>query len=128
MYCRSCGNEVNGVTEICPNCGVRPLNGRSYCQHCAVETRPEQEMCVKCGKILGYQRPPSNEDAPWLAKLASCCFPIAGIVLYFVWRDEKPIASNSICLWTVIGFTWPILFYIIALVTGFIFAAPLNYF
>ena len=43
---------VTPTTEICPNCGTRPLLGRAYCQGCASPTRPEQELCVSCGVRL----------------------------------------------------------------------------
>lgn len=51
-HCRTCGNVVTPTTEICPNCGTRPLLGRAYCQGCASPTRPEQELCVSCGVRL----------------------------------------------------------------------------
>ncbi|NIK11774.1 RDD family protein [Alkalibacillus almallahensis] len=52
MYCRECGHHVSDKTEICPNCGVRPLNSHHYCQSCGSETSEKQEMCVQCGVRL----------------------------------------------------------------------------
>ena len=52
MHCRECGQEVNENTEICINCGVRPLNGTNFCQDCGVETSVKQELCTSCGVRL----------------------------------------------------------------------------
>ncbi len=52
MFCRNCGKEINEKTEICINCGVRPLAERKFCQECGVETNPNQELCIKCGVKL----------------------------------------------------------------------------
>jgi predicted amidophosphoribosyltransferase len=52
MYCRNCGNEVKENSEICVNCGVRPLLEKNFCQECGVETKPNQELCIKCGVRL----------------------------------------------------------------------------
>ncbi|MDN5354273.1 MAG: hypothetical protein PWQ09_1029 [Candidatus Cloacimonadota bacterium] len=52
MYCRTCGKEINENSEICPNCGVKPLAGKYFCQNCGAETKENQEICIKCGVKL----------------------------------------------------------------------------
>lgn len=123
MYCRECGNPVNENAEICTNCGVRPLNGHNYCQACGAETRIEQEFCIQCGAKL-IKKPVASDNAndkpSMLANVASCCFPIVGIVLYFVWRDEKPRSAKSVCTWAIVGFAISFFFYFVSFVLGFI--------
>lgn len=130
MYCRECGNEVNDKAEICINCGVRPLNGNNFCQACGAETRKEQEFCIKCGaKLIRKKQLSSLNDNPsLLVNLASCCFPIVGLVLYLVWRDEKPRTAKSVCIWGVVGFVIISVFYIFMAILGFIVESEAGYY
>lgn len=121
VYCRECGNEVNEQTEICTNCGVRPLNGKNYCQSCGVETKPEQELCINCGSKLlsgrggGGAAPVSpEEDKPsGLINAVACCIPIVGLILFLVWRDERPFSAKSAGKWALIGFIASIILIVI---------------
>jgi hypothetical protein len=27
-----------------------------------------------------------------------------GIILYFIWKDEKPRSAKSVCIWALVGF------------------------
>ncbi len=55
-------------------------------------------------------------------KIASCCFPLLGAILYFVWKDSKPEAAKDVCKFALIGvgiaFAFEILFAIIAIVAN----------
>lgn len=131
MYCRECGNSINEKAEICTNCGVRPLNGDNYCQSCGEETKKEQEFCIKCGAKLIRKKqavPGSNDNPSILLNLVACCFPIVGLVLYFVWRDDKPRSAKSVCIWAVVGFSIGLIFYIFAAILGFIFESSDVYY
>lgn len=89
MFCNNCGKEISDMAEICPNCGVK------------VKT-----------KI-------NSTDVPNLGvKVASCCFPIVGLILYFIWKDEKPNSSKAVCHWAIGGLILGVLLYIIAAMVG----------
>ena len=121
MYCRECGSNVSERTEICPNCGVRPLNGTNYCQNCGSSTNEKQELCTNCGSRLILKRgvhTSASDDPSGLVKLAACCFPIVGLILYFVWKDEKPRSAKAVCKWALIGFFAGIILYILAFAIG----------
>ena len=92
-FCSSCGAAIKKEAEICPKCGVRQASS-------------------------GIQKEISNEGADFLPKAASCCFPIVGLVLYFVWKDSKPKASKDVCKWAIIGIATGVVVYIIAMAVG----------
>lgn len=118
MYCRECGSQVNEKAEICLNCGTRPLNGTNFCQNCGAETSSEQEICTKCGVKL-IKKVSSKEDNPTvLLKAVSCCFPIVGVILYFIWKDEKPLSAKSVCTWAIVGFAAGAVLYLLAFIFG----------
>ncbi|MGN1273798.1 MAG: NINE protein [Thermoguttaceae bacterium] len=50
MFCRNCGNEIQGLSVIaCMKCGCNPNEGTNYCPNCGASTTDKQIVCVKCG-------------------------------------------------------------------------------
>lgn len=98
MFCNACGSEIVNQAEICPNCGV-----------------------------LLAQRTGTGVDQPsTLVNLVACCFPIVGLILYFVWRDDKPLSAKSVGKWALVGFGIGVLIYVLSIALG-IFAEALLY-
>ena len=124
MYCRECGAEVRDNAEICPNCGVRPLNGNNHCQTCGATTRPEQEVCTNCGVRLAKKSEIKQDEATTLVKAASCCFPIVGLILYLVWHNEKPSSAKSACKWAIIGTVAVLISYVVGIALGILASSP----
>ncbi|QVK17245.1 hypothetical protein KHQ81_10150 [Mycoplasmatota bacterium] len=148
MYCRNCGSEVESINEPCTKCGFLPLNGTDYCQECGFTTNANQFICTSCQQRLKFAPSPSSQtyhtehktvkqtkhyqdvedylelDQPnVVANIAACCTvpfsgPIVGLVLYLVWKDEKPNAANSVCMWTLIPFIGIIIFYLFFFMIG----------
>ena len=50
----------------------------------------------------------TNQGAEMPVKIASCCFPLLGAILYFVWKDSKPQAAKDACTFALIGFGFTI--------------------
>ena len=76
MYCPNCGDQISAYAEVCPKCGVRVKETSS-----------------------------SGEDKPNIAVnlLSFCCIPILGIVMFFVWKDDKPRAAKSALIWSLVS-------------------------
>lgn len=119
MYCRECGAQISVNAKICANCGVRPLNSANFCNACGSETKEEQEMCINCGTRLKTRN--NAHDTPSIfANVAACCFPLVGLILYFVWKEEKPKSASAVCKWAIIGFVLGFILYGLALFLGII--------
>lgn len=91
MYCPNCGANVNEKAEFCVNCGIN-IHKFSSKQTVA----------------------PDDKANIWVNLLSLCCFPIVGIILYFVWKDNRPKAAKSALIFGIIGF-------IISIIIGLIF-------
>jgi hypothetical protein len=52
MYCRNCGQELEGTPEVCVGCGAKPLTGNSFCPSCGAPITPASEVCPSCGRGL----------------------------------------------------------------------------
>jgi len=89
MFCRNCGKEISENAEICIHCGVRAKN-------------------------------PVGEDKPnWgINILTLCCIPIVGLIMFFVWKNEKPVAAKSALTFFFINLGLGVLFYVLMFILG----------
>ncbi|NLP14280.1 MAG: TM2 domain-containing protein [Clostridium sp.] len=54
MYCRNCGNQMEGQAAICVKCGAARNNGDNFCHNCGQATSAGAQVCVNCGvKLAG---------------------------------------------------------------------------
>ncbi|MDO4355852.1 MAG: zinc ribbon domain-containing protein [Clostridia bacterium] len=89
-YCKNCGKEIDGKAVICPHCGV-PQSDSS-------------QSSVDSGSfgygILGF------------------CIPIVGLILWLVWKRDRPqsakVAGTGALISVIIG----IVFYFIVAAAG----------
>lgn len=95
-YCKNCGNQIDDRAVICPACGV-----------------PQEPM-------QGQQQPAAAQDNGGFGYgLLGFCIPIVGIILYFVWKNDKPKSSKAAGLGAVISIGIAVVFYIIyAIIMG----------
>ncbi|MBQ2774654.1 MAG: zinc ribbon domain-containing protein [Clostridia bacterium] len=100
MFCKNCGKEIQESFKHCPFCGDEV----SSAEKPAVNTVPQQtapqqpqEEVSNLGgmKVLGF----------FLGLFGPCTLitPIVSLVLYLVWRDDKPKTASAIGRFTIIG-------------------------
>lgn len=101
---------------FCPNCGTQNDDQATFCSSCGTALKTQQGSSYSSTPTPGG----GNEDkgAETIVQVLSFCFPIVGLVLYFVWKDDKPKAANQVCKMAAIGFGVGVLFYIIMMVIG----------
>ena len=114
MYCTNCGKEVDEAAVACTKCGYAPKSENKFCYNCGAEINEKQVMCIKCGAGLTGEHIKENsteaKDESTIGGLGILCFliPILGLILYLVWKDEKPIkakgAGNAAIWGVIIGF------------------------
>lgn len=67
MFCKHCGSKINDNAIICVNCG------------CAT------------GNSLNHERDGKKAGLAWL----SFFFPVIGLILWLVWREDLPKRAHS---------------------------------
>lgn len=89
MFCKNCGREIPEHAEVCIHCGVRA-------------------------------RAPANEDKPNLSVnlITLCCIPLVGLIMFFVWKNEKPIAAKSALTFFLINIGVTLLLYALIFIIG----------
>lgn len=115
MYCRNCGAPLADNAVVCARCG-------------ATVTPPAPPP----GAQQPYQPPyQQQEDRPSAGFNAlAFFFPIVGLILYLVWKNQKPRCAHAIGKWALIGFVANIVLTIIGIVLSVLFysvAAPSYY-
>lgn len=90
MFCKNCGENISEQAEICINCGVRVKNS-----------------------VVG-------EDKPnWGVNIITlCCVPLVGLIMFFVWKNEKPVAAKSALTFFFINIGITVLLYAIFFIIG----------
>ena len=88
-FCRNCGSEIDDKAVICPMCGVPQEN---------------------------YHPIIDNGGFGW--GLLGFCIPLAGLILFLVWRDTKPKTSKAAGKGALISVIVTALLYILLFIIG----------
>lgn len=83
MYCRNCGKEIADNAYVCPNCGVLTQAG----QEDQKAASPSEDSGSKAG---------------W--GILSFFIPIVGLILFCVWRTERPQTSKTCGICALVSF------------------------
>jgi len=77
----------------CPGCGARRED-------------PTKHRCSSCGANLRLESPEglSREAQAGIFVGNICLSPLLGVILYFVWKDEKPQKASDVCSVTIFSF------------------------
>ena len=63
----------------------------AYCRNCGAKLEDDQEVCLICGKADKNNFATSSIDTGGLEwGVLGFFIPFAGLVLYLIWREEKP--------------------------------------
>ena len=75
----------------------------AYCKNCGQETSNTDSQCPKCGT------PTKNaatvvDNGGFLWGLLGFCIPLVGLILWAVWKSEKPLTAKALITGAAIGF------------------------
>ena len=76
-----------------------------YCTHCGSDLKPTQDVCLNCGKMNAPQQRVSsqNDTGGFGWGLLGFCFPLVGLILYLVWKTERPLTAKACGLGALIS-------------------------
>lgn len=95
-----------------------------FCKNCGKQIDDKADVCIYCGISTGNNNSSLNsiDNPSHLPGIAGCCFPLVGIILYFMWKDEKPKSASLVIKWTLagiaIGFIGSIIYVIFIILLG----------
>jgi len=132
MICTSCGKEFQNEMNFCPYCGAPAMknqqdaqnynNGQNYYQ------QPYGNGQYYGGQSQYGYNAPNPKDVPSAGFNAlAFFFPIVGLILYLVWKDETPKKAKAIGKWAlisvVVSFVMGIVMGVLSAVTMFTFTS-----
>lgn len=90
MYCKNCGTLIDDNSNVCPKCGT-PINS----------SNTNTQVVDNGGFLWG---------------LLGCCVPIAGLILFIIWKDTKPKTAKAAGIGALISTILAIIYYILVFV------------
>lgn len=89
-----------------------------FCRYCGKDINDDSVACEYCGKNLQSTGAKSNDSANILWGVLSFFIPIVGLILYLVWRTEKPETARVCGIGALIGFALRIIVPILLVFLG----------
>mgnify|MGYP000376907406 CR=1 FL=1 len=90
----------------------------AYCRNCGAEINEYALTCPKCGAQQRTEPSASPDEGGFLWGLLGCCIPIAGLILFLVWKDTKPNTAKAAGIGALVSVGAYILFYVLAFAFG----------
>ena len=86
-----------------------------FCKNCGAEIDDQAAICPKCGAAQSAAVV-DNGGFGW--GLLGCCIPIAGLILFLVWKDTKPKSAKAAGIGALVSVILCVIYYIIMIVAG----------
>lgn len=87
----------------------------AFCKNCGAQIDDNAVVCPACGV---QQQPVSTDTGGFGWGLLGFCVPLAGLILYLVWKDEKPLTSKAAGTGALISVIFGIISWLLAAVAG----------
>lgn len=94
-YCFNCGKQIHESTIFCPYCGAR--QGQEYSREYRNNAREERQADPNYNPFEERRQEPKFKGkfhVGWF--FLGMAVPIAGLVLFFVWRKREPGKARSV--------------------------------
>ena len=135
MYCSNCGEKLNDNDRVCPSCGT-PVPGRTYqdaesqsydqgfsgaakgAPNDGPQTYRYDNTSHKEYNYTGPEYEGSYDSGSIGWGFLGCCIPLVGLILFLVWKDNKPRSAKAAGIGALIGVILIVLLNIIALAMG----------
>lgn len=88
MFCRNCGKEIDDKAYVCPHCGVLTSNAEA-------QKKTVNDSGSAGWGVLGF------------------FFPLVGLILFLVWKNERPKSAKAAGIGALICVVLEIAFYVL---------------
>ena len=102
-YCRNCGSQIDDQVTTCPVCGAAQSAAPTPPQ-------PQQQQQQQAPQVV------DNGGFGW--GLLGCCIPLVGLILFLVWKDQKPKTAKMAGIGALISVAGGVILYILMAILG----------
>ena len=94
----------------------------AYCKNCGAPIADNAVMCPQCG--MQQNNAPRNDDKGGFGwGLLGFCVPVVGLILYLVWKTDKPNSSKAAGKGALISVIITVAMYAISFILAMVGAA-----
>ena len=79
-------------------------HGMKYCSNCGAEIHENAVVCVKCGCAVAPKVSYEHDIPSTGLNILSFFFPLIGLILYLVFKNDTPIKAKALGKCALIGF------------------------
>lgn len=116
-FCKNCGAQIDDNAVSCPSCGAAQNN---YTPNSA----PNYNNGYNSNPNYSNNPNPNYNPAPvpdnggigW--GILGCCIPLVGLILFLVWKDQKPRTAKSAGIGALVGVGLAVVYYILIFAIG----------
>ncbi|MFW6320090.1 MAG: PLDc N-terminal domain-containing protein, partial [Bacillota bacterium] len=76
----------------------------AYCSNCGNPVNEDQDVCLQCGNQLKVRKQIYEASGTFGWAVLGFFVPIAGLVLYLAWKENKPKNAKSAGIGGLVGF------------------------
>ena len=90
----------------------------AFCKNCGQEIDDNAVVCVHCGVAQQAAKPEVVDNGGFGWGLLGCCIPIVGLILFLVWKDNKPKSAKAAGIGALVSVGISVVWYILMMVFG----------
>lgn len=125
-FCKMCGQEMADDAVVCNYCGAPKEASQEATQEATQEASQATSQATSQEipqPTVQTTAPQETDEGGFLWGLLGCCIPIVGLVLFLVWKDNKPKTAKALGIGALVSVIATVLFYVIYFVFIFVLAA-----
>ena len=84
----------------------------AFCKNCGQEIDNNAAVCIHCG-VAQNNQPAVADNGGFGWGLLGCCIPLVGLILFIVWRDNKPKSAKAAGIGALVSVICSVLFYVV---------------
>lgn len=114
-YCSNCGKELTDSAAFCSECGAPQQavpHESAAPQQPTYQQAPQQQYQAPQQPYQSHQAPVVDSGSFGWAVLGFF-FPVVGLILFLVWKDQKPLTSKKAGIGALVGVISSVVFYVI---------------
>ena len=85
----------------------------AFCKNCGNQIDDKAVVCPACGVA---QAPATTDEGGFGWSLLGCCVPIAGLILFLIWKDTQPKNAKKAGMGALISVILSVIFTILYVV------------
>ena len=89
----------------------------AYCSKCGLEIEEKTAVCPHCGEQQQVKAP-VTDNGGFLWALLGFCIPVVGLILFLVWKGDKPKTAKAAGVGALVSVILSVVFYVISAALG----------